>query len=94
MYFHYKVPNRNELEVFEMEDDFLISFNDFANDIGQRPYLGKSIGFISYKLPEWSKRVLYDIDINNVSSAVNRHTNNGIISRLKNQFLKSFTNER
>jgi len=49
MYFHYKLPDRNELEVFEMEDDFLISFNDFANDIGQRPYLGKSIGFMAYE---------------------------------------------
>jgi hypothetical protein len=51
MYFHYKVPDRDELEVFEMEDDFLISFKDFYNDIGKRPYLGKSIGNISYKMP-------------------------------------------
>jgi hypothetical protein len=52
MYFHYKVPEKDELEVFEMDDDFLISFKDFGNDIGKRPYLGKSIGFIPYKMPQ------------------------------------------
>lgn len=51
MYFHYKVPKKEEMEVFEMEDDFLISFNNFFEDIGKRPYLGKSIGFIPYKNP-------------------------------------------
>ncbi len=60
MYFHYKVPNKNELEVFEMEDDFLIRFKDFFNDIGKRPYLGKSIGFIKYELPVFpTKKELY-----------------------------------
>jgi hypothetical protein len=52
MYFHYKVPGKDELEVFEMDDDFLISFKDFANDIGMRPYLGKSIGFVPYRFPQ------------------------------------------
>lgn len=51
MYFHYKVPGKDELEVFEMDDDFLISFKDFANDIGKRPYLGKSIGCMNYTFP-------------------------------------------
>lgn len=51
MYFHYRVPDKDELEVFEMNDDFLISFKDFGNDIGKRPYLGKSIGFMPYKFP-------------------------------------------
>lgn len=59
MYFHYKVPEKNELEVFEMNDDFLISFTDFANDIGKRPYLGKSIGFIPYKMPSLRGENLY-----------------------------------
>lgn len=59
MYFHYKVPEKDELEVFEMNDDFLISFNDFANDIGKRPYLGKSIGFMPYKLPQLNGNELY-----------------------------------
>ncbi|MFN8293885.1 MAG: phytanoyl-CoA dioxygenase family protein [Chitinophagales bacterium] len=59
MYFHYKVPDKNELEVFEMDDDFLISFKDFANDIGKRPYLGKSIGTLPYKLPQLGGQELY-----------------------------------
>lgn len=59
MYFHYKVPDKDELEVFEMDDDFLISFKDFANDIGKRPYLGKSIGFMPYKLPQLKGEELY-----------------------------------
>lgn len=58
MYFHYKVPEKDELEVFEMDDDFLISFKDFVNDIGKRPYLGKSIGFIPYKLPQLTGKKL------------------------------------
>jgi hypothetical protein len=51
MYFHYKVPGKDELEVFEMDDDFLISFKNFGSDISKRPYLGKSIGAIPYKFP-------------------------------------------
>lgn len=60
MYFHYKIPENNELEVFEMDDDFLISFKDFANDIGKRPYLGKSIGNIPYELPRLQGNELYN----------------------------------
>lgn len=60
MYFHYKIPNKNELEIFEMDDDFLISFKDFANDIGKRPYLGKSIGNKPYELPHYQGEELYD----------------------------------
>lgn len=52
MYFHYKIPDQEAVEIFEMDDDFLISFKDFANDIGQRPYLGNSIGKISFTMPQ------------------------------------------
>ncbi|MBS1618556.1 MAG: phytanoyl-CoA dioxygenase family protein [Bacteroidetes bacterium] len=52
MHFHYRIPGQNQLEVFEMDDDFLISFRDFATDIGQRPYLGRSVGTIPYTLPQ------------------------------------------
>lgn len=58
MYFHYKVPEKDELEVFAMPDDFLISFNNFATDIGIRPYLGESVGTIPYKFPLQSKEQL------------------------------------
>jgi hypothetical protein len=49
MYFHYKIPEKDELEVFEMDDDFLLRFDDFMNDIGQRPKMGRSVGRVSNK---------------------------------------------
>lgn len=52
MKFHYRIPGRDALEVFDMEDDFLISFRDFARDIGQRPYLGTYQGEIPYTMPQ------------------------------------------
>jgi hypothetical protein len=60
MYFHYKVPNEDKLEVFKMDDSFLISFTDFFNDLGKRPYLGDSVGFIPYKLPQLGGNNLYE----------------------------------
>lgn len=59
MYFHYKVPDRNELEVFKMDDDFLISFNNFFEDIQKRPYLGESVGFIPYQSPVLDLKTLH-----------------------------------
>jgi len=55
MYFHYKVPGEDKLEIFKENDDFLIRFENFMEDIGKRPQLGESIGFKSYKLPEYSR---------------------------------------
>lgn len=76
MYFHYKVPDKDELEVFAMDDDFLISFKDFATDIGQRPYLGKSVGFKPYKLPIMSsKEVKYQINKMKISANVTADEN-------------------
>jgi hypothetical protein len=52
MKFHYcPDQNKDELEVFEMEDDFLISFTDFYDAILKRPVMGKSLGFIPYRKP-------------------------------------------
>ncbi len=59
MHFHYKVPNEDKLEVFEEEDDFLLRFDNFLEDIGQRPKMGKSIGFIDYSLPSYDRLGLY-----------------------------------
>jgi hypothetical protein len=58
MYFHYKVPNTNQLEVFEVPDNFFLTFKDFIADMGKRPYWGKSIGFIPDKLPQLSGETL------------------------------------
>lgn len=52
MYFHYKVPDKDELEVFEVPDDFFLNFKNFIEDMGKRPYWGKSIGIMPYKLPQ------------------------------------------
>lgn len=53
MIFHYKDANEqgNRIEKFEMDDDFFIHFNDFFSDIQNRPYVGKSVGFIDYEVP-------------------------------------------
>lgn len=61
MYFHYKVPEQDQLEVFEMDDDFLISFKNFAKDIHERPYLGKSVGFKNYESPIMTQEKLIDM---------------------------------
>lgn len=58
MYFHYKIPNENLLEVFEEGDDFLIRFDNFMQDIGERPKLGVSIGNKPYELPQYNREEL------------------------------------
>jgi hypothetical protein len=58
MNFHFKLPDKDLLEVFEMEDDFLISFENFFEDIQSRPKMGKSVGFKEYVLPQYSKNEL------------------------------------
>lgn len=58
MYFHFKLPEEDKLEVFKEDDDFLIRFENFAEDIGQRPKLGTSVGFKDYKLPTYSREEL------------------------------------
>lgn len=47
MRFHY-VTAPDALEVFAMDDDFLLRFDDFHKDIYQRPTIGKSLGTIPY----------------------------------------------
>lgn len=53
MIFHFKEPNSagNQIEKFEMDDDFFIHFENFFEDIYKRPTVGKSIGFIDYEVP-------------------------------------------
>lgn len=59
MYFHYKHPHEDKLEVFKEDDDFLLRFDNFAEDIMQRPKLGESVGFKDYKLPAYTDEELY-----------------------------------
>lgn len=53
MIFHFKGINKesNQIEKFEMDDDFFIQFENFFEDIYKRPNVGKSIGFIDYEVP-------------------------------------------
>lgn len=49
MAFHYRPDKeKNEVEVIAMEDDFLISFEDFMNKIYERPNMGQSLGMRPY----------------------------------------------
>lgn len=61
MRFHYKIPNEDRLEIFEEEDDFLLRFDNFIEDIAQRPKLGKPIGFMDYELPMYTRNELYEL---------------------------------
>lgn len=53
MHFYYKNPEKdNQLDVFTMDEDFLIRFDDFANDIFEKPKHGKYVKTIDYTLPQ------------------------------------------
>jgi hypothetical protein len=60
MIFYYKDHSRQDdvLEYFYQDDDFLISFNNFYDDIACRPYLGVKGGEINYVLPRPEKEEL------------------------------------
>ena len=60
MRFHYRVPGTDTLEIFEQDDDFLIRFDNFFEDIGQRPKTGRSVGFMPYTLPAYDRAQLTD----------------------------------
>ncbi len=55
LYFKDNNSDKEELEMFSQDRDFLISFDDFFSDIFQRPKMGKSEGTIPYKVPSFSK---------------------------------------
>ncbi len=57
MKFHYYDSKKNDatLEVFDMPEDFLISFENFYKDIFERPKMGTSSGFVNYTIPGFSR---------------------------------------
>ena len=102
MYFHYKdlTSNKYELEVFEQEDDFLLRFQNFFEDISQRPKNGRSIGFIPYQLPQLKGNELYHKIKEMKTSAgfqmktnpkVSESENQTTPDRKENSFLKKLT---
>ncbi|MDX2000842.1 MAG: phytanoyl-CoA dioxygenase family protein [Chitinophagales bacterium] len=60
MVFHYKAPDNKDdtVEVYEQDDDFLISFNNFYSDIMMRPYLGRRIADKQYRIPSFNNEEL------------------------------------
>lgn len=60
MIFHYYDQEKGapELEAFAQEDDFLIRFENFFEDIFQRPKIGTSLGTKAYCLPQPEPAVL------------------------------------
>ncbi len=102
MFFHYKdvSSDKNELEVFEEEDDFLLRFQNFFEEISQRPKNGKSIGFIPYTLPQLKGKELYDKLKEMKTSAgfqmktdpkFSEFQNQTVPARKENSFLKKLT---
>ncbi|HLP19107.1 MAG TPA: phytanoyl-CoA dioxygenase family protein [Chitinophagales bacterium] len=55
---YYNEDKPGKVEVFEMPEEFLISFKDFANDIFRRPYMGESKGYREYKMPQFTREEL------------------------------------
>jgi hypothetical protein len=100
MNFHYKIPGENTLEVFHENDDFLIRFDNFMQDIGQRPKVGELVGTIPYELPKYSREELikivselktnagFTLKNNEPTAAVENQQQEGFFQRLKSLFKK------
>jgi hypothetical protein len=63
MVFYYKDPDKPEdvLECYRQQDDFLISFQNFFEDIRKRPHLGEYLGETAYALPRFEGQQLADL---------------------------------
>ncbi|MGK0390715.1 MAG: hypothetical protein ACI94Y_003475 [Maribacter sp.] len=55
LYYNDMKDGKDELEMFDQEDDFLISFEDFIGEIFSRPKIGESKGKFDYKVPSFEK---------------------------------------
>lgn len=86
MQFFYKNPQAppDTLELYEMDEDFLIKFENFAQDIYTTPKHGRLIGTISYRLPQPSATDLQKLIDHFLTKS--GHKKRGLISRLKNLF--------
>jgi hypothetical protein len=62
MIFHYRdsLSTSEQIEKFEMDDDFFIQFDDFFTDIYNRPSMGKFVGKMNYFVPMLSGDALQD----------------------------------
>ncbi len=55
---YYFDKEKNAIEIFEQENDFMTKFMQFGYDIYARPTLGKSIGFTNYNFPILDKNIM------------------------------------
>jgi hypothetical protein len=53
-----KMKNKNEIEIFDQAEDFMVTFQNFGHDIFSRPSIGKSTGFKPYDFPKITRQLL------------------------------------
>lgn len=80
MLFHYK--NEDKIEQFAMDDNFLISFENFGKDIFERPKMGTSLGFIDYQIPQYEKKELFSLLANMQQNAGYEATAQQVVAQL------------
>jgi len=55
----YHDKTKNQIELFEEDDDFFTTYTQFGNDSNQeRPKIGKSLGFFDYNFPDLTPEFL------------------------------------
>jgi hypothetical protein len=59
-YWNKEQHGANKLEVFQQNDDFMTNFEQFGDNIRDRPKVGTSLGLISYDFPMIDKAYLAD----------------------------------
>ncbi len=56
--FHYWDKERNQIEEFSQNDDFLLRFENFMEAIHKRPLMGESVGYFDYTIPKMTEAEL------------------------------------
>jgi hypothetical protein len=86
MIFHYR-EGEGKIERFEMREDFLLSFTDFATSIFQRPDSGRLIASFDFKDPVLEKKKVGE-RIKNLKAAAGFPSPDGsIFTRLKSKIM-------
>jgi hypothetical protein len=93
-------PDQGQEILKPENDDFLIRFDNFMQDIGQRPKVGELVGTIPYELPKYSREELikivselktnagFTLKNNEPTAAVENQQQEGFFQRLKSLFKK------
>lgn len=78
----YLDKSKNKIELFEQEDDFFTTYEQFGNDRNmERPAIGKSIGFRDYNFPVLTPQILKE-------KYGNMKSNSGIFDKIKEMIFK------